>query len=868
LTFGAGAGISQTLTDGPTVATNVDGRLELFARASDGSPWHAWQNSPGGSWTGWYSLGGVITGAPVPITNADGRLEIFGMAGGGVYHNYQTAPGGGWSGWIWIGGSISSPPTVAMNFDGRLELFARGADGAGWTASQVIPGGTVWTAWTSFGGGIMRSPSVIENADGRLEIFALGGGNTVFHLWQQTPGGQWSGWSALTGASIATSPTVAINNDGRLEVFAQGTDNAGWHIWQITPGAGWSAWASLGGIITGSPNGDLDGSGNINIFVVNPNSNPFYNTQANGWAGWTFLGGAIMYAPSIGLNFDGRQEIFGLTGAGVYHNWQLSPGGPWSGWALLGTPSNSGDTNSTNLPWILTAPQNDSNYQSAITDPANIPPPWNLTQTAWPCGARVNIGLSGFKTKNLRWAGTAVANWNTGLLRYYSAHYSASVVPVQLYISSGGPQSVYVHTVGDNSIPSKDPKHPNSYARGITGRWAPDASDRLLSADTSIIEGMTDSQALTNTLAHELGHTFGLADCYQCGTVNLTNKFVHSYTVMDSDEPVPTTESNGWDRFAKNFPEALAGPNDRDISVIDSHLPDYANCIAEDAPPPAQPTCTNGTAVGFMDTGQTSQYTCNGTACDGCNSACSNFAPQKCPTSGGGGTGGSGGTCKTWCGNICMDTAVCSCPGETPSCQENSGGWFPNCNNSCSPIVVDAFDEGFHLTDMGHGVKFRVKPDGPLLQMSWPDQEYRNGWLALDRNGNGTIDDFTELFGNMTPQPSSDDPNGYHALAIFDDPMNGGNGNGVIDPGDAVYDQLKLWIDTNHNGISEPEELHSLAEMGIFRIDLKYHLLKYVDANGNSFRYRSRIWDDAGHGHDVCYDVFLSVEPLNLSGSH
>lgn len=293
------------------------------------------------------------------------------------------------------------------------------------------------------------------------------------------------------------------------------------------------------------------------------------------------------------------------------------------------------------------------------------------------------------------------------------------------------------------------------------------------------------------------------------------------------------------------------------MQIIDQNLPDYRQCFVLGNSIPTIPTCTNGTAVGFMDTGSSGQYTCNGVPCDGCNSACSNFAPQKCS-----GTVGGGQTCSNWCGNVCMDNAVCSCPGETPSCQENSGGYFPSCNNSCSPVVIDAFNEGFHLTNMTNGVKFRISPNGPLLQMSWPDQEYRNGWLVLDRNGNGMIDDFTELFGNMTPQASSNDPNGYHALAIFDDPMNGGNDNGVIDPEDSVYAQLRLWIDANHDGISEPNELHTLPEMGIFRIDLKYHLSKYVDANGNTFRYRSRIWDDAGQSHDVCYDVFLSVQPI------
>lgn len=161
---------------------------------------------------------------------------------------------------------------------------------------------------------------------------------------------------------------------------------------------------------------------------------------------------------------------------------------------------------------------------------------------------------------------------------------------------------------------------------------------------------------------------------------------------------------------------------------------------------------------------------------------------------------------------------------------------------------------------MGKGVNLRVLPGQSLYEMSWTDPQWHNGWLALDRNGNGTIDDFTELFGNFTPQPTSTDRNGYLALALFDEPMNGGNANGVIDPGDAVYDQLRIWIDANHDGISQPGELHTLRELGIFKIDLKYQISRYVDANGNQFRYRSRLWDEADKSHDVCYDVILAIK--------
>lgn len=183
-------------------------------------------------------------------------------------------------------------------------------------------------------------------------------------------------------------------------------------------------------------------------------------------------------------------------------------------------------------------------------------------------------------------------------------------------------------------------------------------------------------------------------------------------------------------------------------------------------------------------------------------------------------------------------------------------------SNPNSPIVIDAVGEGFHLTGLSNGVRFHLLSDESLFQVSWTDQRWRNGWLALDRNGNGAIDDFTELFGNLTAQPPSDDPNGSIALAVFDDPDNGANGNGVIDPKDSVYDHLRLWIDANHNGVSEPEELHTLRDMGIFRIDLRYSMSAYIDPNGNPFRYKGRLWDEAGSAHEVCYDVFLDTAPI------
>ncbi len=183
-----------------------------------------------------------------------------------------------------------------------------------------------------------------------------------------------------------------------------------------------------------------------------------------------------------------------------------------------------------------------------------------------------------------------------------------------------------------------------------------------------------------------------------------------------------------------------------------------------------------------------------------------------------------------------------------------------------SPIVIDVLGEGFHLTSLPNGVKFTFRPGESPRQTSWTAPGYSNGWLALDRNGNGKIDDATELFGDLTPQPASANPNGYKALALFDSPEEGGNGNGKIDPGDAVFSRLRVWVDRNHNGVSEPNELLTLVQAGIRWIGLDYTEKSFVDRFGNQFRFEAKISDKNGDEDGRCYDVLLVVEPPLAEG--
>jgi acylphosphatase len=313
-----------------TVASNLDGRLEVFARGTDNTLMHIWQTAPNGSWSAWMSLGGVLTGAPVVARNADGRLEVFARhSDKTLWHIAQTAPNSGWGAWMSLAGKLADIPVVARNADGRLELFARDKDDKLTHIAQTAPNAG-WGAWMSLDGSV-RELAVINNADGRLEVFARGSDSKLKHIAQTAPNGGWGAWMSLEG-KLAGPLAVGRNADGRLEVFVRDKDKTLKHIFQTAPNGAWGAWTSLGSEVNelaAVNNAD----GRLEVFTRGSDNALWHIWQTapnNGWSAWSSLRSKLAGGPSVTRNTDGRLEAFikGTDNA-LWHLAQTAPNNGW-----------------------------------------------------------------------------------------------------------------------------------------------------------------------------------------------------------------------------------------------------------------------------------------------------------------------------------------------------------------------------------------------------------------------------------------------------------------------------------------------------------------------------------------------------------
>lgn len=194
------------------------------------------------------------------------------------------------------------------------------------------------------------------------------------------------------------------------------------------------------------------------------------------------------------------------------------------------------------------------------------------------------------------------------------------------------------------------------------------------------------------------------------------------------------------------------------------------------------------------------------------------------------------------------DEYICGC-----------GDPWPTMN---SPIIVDIAGDGFKLTPAQGGVYFNLDDQQPVPMTSWTAAGVDDAFLVLDRDGDNAITTGRELFGDRTQQPPSDTQHGFLALAEFDKGKNGGNGDSKIDVKDSIFSALRLWQDKNHDGISQPRELHPLVKLGVTGFDLDFKESKKIDEYGNLFRYRAKVYGETTGRW--AWDIFLRKPKVPL----
>ena len=229
---------------------------------------------------------------------------------------------------------------------------------------------------------------------------------------------------------------------------------------------------------------------------------------------------------------------------------------------------------------------------------------------------------------------------------------------------------------------------------------------------------------------------------------------------------------------------------------------------------------------------------------------------------GGGGSGGAGGGVDTTC-KAQSEFRACKLSTDQPgtptggqNCEPDANGalhWTTCAMSSAqsTPLVL-SFD-GAPVTFQPSARAFAI--NGTMsVATDWPTS--RTPWLALDRNGNGAVDDGGELFGSATVLKSGERAaNGFIALRELDT-----DGDGQLTPADAGWSQLRLWNDGDSDRVSSSNELTGLGARRLVSIDLAYAIEKRCDDRGNCEVERAgfRYVDEAGvERSGVIVDVHL-----------
>ncbi len=126
------------------------------------------------------------------------------------------------------------------------------------------------------------------------------------------------------------------------------------------------------------------------------------------------------------------------------------------------------------------------------------------------------------------------------------------------------------------------------------------------------------------------------------------------------------------------------------------------------------------------------------------------------------------------------------------------------------PLVIDLDGDGIEISSLEDGITFDIEGSGKKVLTQFAVGG--DAVLAIDKNGNGRIDNGKELFGDQNGSA-----NGFEELKKYDE-----NKDGKIDIQDSIFNQILLWLDKNKDGVSSKGEVKTLSQMDIQSLNLNY----------------------------------------------
>ena len=169
------------------------------------------------------------------------------------------------------------------------------------------------------------------------------------------------------------------------------------------------------------------------------------------------------------------------------------------------------------------------------------------------------------------------------------------------------------------------------------------------------------------------------------------------------------------------------------------------------------------------------------------------------------------------------------------------------------PLVLDLGTTGVTLSGVHslNAAYWDIDKDGYREASAWVSKD--DGLLAIDKNGNGKIDDQGELFGDQSGYN-----NGFQALAVYDT-----NHDGKITAADVQFSKLLVWVDANGDAVSQPSELRTLNSLGITSINLSYTEVYQDAGDGNTIRETSTF--TIGGATRSIVDAWFAYDNVNTS---